>query len=129
MPRTTLERPRGSRETLGSPAAALASVMTHAGINPRHEAEDLQEALQRAIALHRYSCTWTQVAAGWVVALSFPEPHRFFGTTLEEALAWCLAWVQARETRRSSFHQAASGISPAPVMAASMASIRDAAPS
>jgi hypothetical protein len=99
MPRTTLERPRGSRETLGSPAAALASVMTHAGINPMHEAEDLQEALQRAIALHRYSCTWTQVPAGWVVALSFPERRRFFGTTLEEALAWCLAWVQARETR------------------------------
>jgi hypothetical protein len=73
--------------------------MTHAGINPRHEAEDLQEALQRAIALHRYSCTWTQVAAGWVVALSFPEPHRSFDTTLEEALAWCLAWVQTRDPR------------------------------
>jgi hypothetical protein len=33
------------------------------------------------------------------VALSFPEPHRFFGTTLEEALAWCLAWVQTRDPR------------------------------
>jgi len=98
MPRTTLERPRGSRETLGSPAAALASVMTHAGIDPRHEAADLQEALHRAIAMYRYSCTWTQVPAGWVVAISFPEPRRFFGTTLEEALAWCLAWVRARET-------------------------------
>jgi hypothetical protein len=129
MPRTTLERPRGSRETLGSPAAALASVMTRAGINPMHEAADLQEALQRAIALHRYSCTWTQVPAGWVVALSFPERRRFFGTTLEEALAWCLAWVQARETRRSSFLQAASSSSSEPVMSASMASIRDAAPS
>jgi hypothetical protein len=78
MPRTTLESPRRSRATVGSPAAALASVMTHAGINPRHEAADLQEALQRAIALHRYSC---------------------FGTTLEEALAWCLAWVQTRDPR------------------------------
>ena len=99
MPRTLLETPRGFRESRGSPAVALSSVMTHAGIDPRHEAAELQEALQRAIAMHRYSCTWTQVAAGWVVSISFPEPHRFFGTTLEEALAWCLAWVRARETR------------------------------
>ena len=99
MPLALLETPRGSRELLGSPAAALASVMTHAGIDPRHEAADLQEALHRAIAMHRYSCTWTQVPAGWVVVISFPEPRRFFGTTLEEALAWCLAWVSARETR------------------------------
>jgi hypothetical protein len=100
MPRTLLETARGSRETRGSPAAALSSVMTQAGIDPRHEAADLQEALQRAIALHRYSCTWTKVPAGWVVSIPFPEPRRFFGTTLEEALAWCLAWVRARETRR-----------------------------
>ena len=98
MPRTLLETPRGSREPLGSPAAALRSVMTHAGINPRHEAVDLQEALYRAIVMYRYSCTWTKVHAGWVVSISFPEPRRFFGTTLEEALAWCLAWVRARET-------------------------------
>jgi hypothetical protein len=57
--------------------------------------------LHRAIALHRYSCTWTKVHAGWVVSLPFPESRRFFGTTLEEALAWCLAWVRAQETRRS----------------------------
>ena len=97
MPLALLETPRDSRAPLGSPAAALRSVMTHAGIDPRHEVADLQEALQRAIALQRYSCTWTQLPAGWVVALAFPEPRRFFGTTLEEALAWCLAWVQARE--------------------------------
>jgi hypothetical protein len=99
MPPTLLETSRASRETLGSPAAALASVMTHAGIDPRHETADLQEALHRAIAMHRYSCSWTKVPAGWVVSLPFPEPRRFFGTTLEEALAWCLAWVRARETR------------------------------
>ena len=98
MPRTLLETPRGSREPIGSPAAALRSVMTHAGIDSRLEEADLQEALQRAIAMHRYSCTWTKVHAGWVVSLPFPEPRRFFGTTLEEALAWCLAWVRARET-------------------------------
>ncbi len=98
MPLTLLETPRGSRESLGSPAAALASVVTGAGIDPRHEAADLQEALYRAIVMHRYSCTWTKVPSGWVVSISFPEPRRFFGTTLEEALAWCLAWVRARET-------------------------------
>jgi hypothetical protein len=98
VPRAPLEIPRGSLEPRGLTAAALASVMTHAGMDPRHEAADLQEALHRAIAMHRYSCTWTQVPAGWVVAISFPEPRRFFGTTLEEALAWCLAWVRARET-------------------------------
>ena len=98
MPRAPLEIPRGSREPRGLTAAALASVMTGAGIDPRHEAADLQEALHRAIAMHRYSCTWTQVPAGWVVSIPFPEPRRFFGTTLEEALAWCLAWVRAQET-------------------------------
>jgi hypothetical protein len=97
MPLALQETPRGSRESVGSPAVALSSVMTHAGIDPRLETADLQEALQRAIALHRYSCTWTQVPAGWVVAISFPEPRRFFGRTLEEALAWCLAWIRARE--------------------------------
>ena len=101
MPRTLLETPRGSRETLGSPAIALSSVMTQAGIDPRYDAADVQEALQRAIAMHRYSCTWTKVHAGWIVSIPFPEPRRFFGTTLEEALAWCLAWVRARETRRA----------------------------
>jgi hypothetical protein len=74
--------------------------MTHAGIDPRHEPADLQEALHRAIVMYRYSCTWTQVPAGWVVAISFPESRRFFGTTLEEAFARCLAWVRAQETRR-----------------------------
>jgi hypothetical protein len=101
MPRTVLQARQGSREILGSPAAALASVMTSAGIDPRYEAAELQEVLHRAIAVHRYSCTWTKVPAGWVVSLPSPEPRRFFGTTLEEALAWCLAWVRARETRRS----------------------------
>jgi hypothetical protein len=96
-----LETPRESRDTHGSPAAALRSVMSGAGIDPRYEAMDLPEALYRAIVMYRYSCTWTQVPAGWVVSISFPEPRRFFGTTLEEALAWCLAWVRARETRRS----------------------------
>lgn len=100
MPRPLLETLRESREIREPIATTLPAVMTFAGINPTLPAEDRQEALQRAIAMHRYSCTWTKVPAGWVVSLPFPEPRRFFGTTLEEALAWCLAWVRARETSR-----------------------------
>ena len=88
---------RAPRKTPGVLAAALAPVMTRAEIDAELDGAALQEALQRAIAMHRYSCTWTKVPAGWVVALSFPEPRRFFGTTLEEALAWCLDWVRTRE--------------------------------
>ena len=97
MPRPLLETIRESRAIRDPIAATLPAVMTLAGINPTLPAPDRQEALQRAIAMHRYSCTWTKVPAGWVVSLPFPEPRRFFGTTLEEALAWCLAWVRARE--------------------------------
>jgi hypothetical protein len=46
-------------------------------------------------------CWWDVDHAGWVVTLSSPEEQTFYGKTLEEALAWCLAWVRARETRRS----------------------------
>jgi hypothetical protein len=73
--------------------------MTHTGMDPLHEAADPQQALHRAIAIHRYSCTWTKVHAGWVVSIPFPEPRRFYGTTLEDALAWCLHWISAREAR------------------------------
>ena len=83
-----------------TPGASIPWLMAP-GVSTGEEAADLPEALHRAIAMHRYSCTWTKVPAGWVVSISFPEPRRFFGTTLEEALAWCLAWVRARETRRS----------------------------
>jgi hypothetical protein len=40
-----------------------------------------------------------------VVTLQFSEPHRFFGKTLEDALAWCLASVMARETRYPLGHE------------------------
>ena len=93
------ETKRESHETPGVLVEDLAAVLTRAGINPVLEGTDLQEALHRAISLHRSSCTWTKVHAGWVVTLQFPEPRRFFGWTLEEALAWCLASVMARETR------------------------------
>jgi phage baseplate assembly protein W len=77
MPRSLLETPRGSRETQRSPAIALSSVMTEAGIDPRHNAADVQEALQRAIAMYRYSCTWTKVHAGHT-RLGSPNPGPLF---------------------------------------------------
>jgi hypothetical protein len=88
----------------GTWSAALRAVLTRAGIDPALEGEDLQEAVHRAIALRRYSCTWTKLHTGWVVTLQFPEPHRFFGETLEDALAWCLAWVMDQKARNASEH-------------------------
>ncbi len=91
------------QETSGKNANMdLARVLAWAGIDPELEGEDLQEALHRAIALRRYSCTWTKLHTGWVVTLQFPEQRRFFGETLEDALAWCLAWVMDREATCSS---------------------------
>jgi hypothetical protein len=73
----------GFRVPAGAPAGDLRAVLIRAGIDP----------------LHRRSCTWTEVHAGWVVTLRFPERRRFFGTTLEEALTWCLAWVMGEKVR------------------------------
>jgi hypothetical protein len=89
----------GFRVPAGAPAGDLRAVLIRAGIDPLLEGEALQEAVHRAIALHRRSCTWTEVHAGWVVTLRFPERRRFFGTTLEEALTWCLAWVMGEKVR------------------------------
>ena len=99
---STLQKTRGLGELPGTLDPALAAVMTRAGISAELEGPDLQEALHQAIALRRCSCTWTKVQAGWVVTLQFPEPRRFFGLTLEEALAWCLAWVMDQEAKNSS---------------------------
>jgi hypothetical protein len=87
----------GFRVTAGAPAGDLRAVLIRAGIDLRLEGEPLLEAVHRAIALHRYSCTWTEVQAGWVVTLQYPELRRFFGMTLEEALVWCLSWVIAAD--------------------------------
>jgi hypothetical protein len=57
----------------------------------------LQDAPRRAIATRRGYCSWDVDHAGWVVTLSSPERHEFYGRTLEEALAWCLVWLMAPE--------------------------------
>ena len=77
------------------PGAALAEV----GIDPTLKGPALCEALQRAIALDRGSCTWQPIYLGWVVTLHYPERRSFFGQSLEEALAWCLLWVVAQRRR------------------------------
>ena len=100
-----LETKREFHETPGVLVGDLEAVLTRAGIDPVLEGTDLQEALHRAISLHRSSCAWTKVHVGWVVTLQFPEPRRFFGRTLEEALAWGLASVMNRETRYSPGHE------------------------
>ncbi len=45
------------------------------------------------IATRRGSCSWDVDDTGWVVMVHSPEEHDFSGKTLEEALAWCLAWL------------------------------------
>lgn len=75
----------------------LEAMLAEAGIDPALDGPALQEALQRAIALHHGGCTWKPIHTGWVVTLHSPESRTFFGTSLEDALAWCLLWVRARE--------------------------------
>jgi hypothetical protein len=54
---SSLEPASGLRVALGAPADELKTVLTRAGIDPSLEGADLQVAVHRAIALHRYSCT------------------------------------------------------------------------
>ena len=64
----------------------LAGTVAHAGVDPTLEGRALQDALRRAIAHRRGSCSWDIDHASWVVTLHSPEEHDFYGTTLEEAL-------------------------------------------
>jgi hypothetical protein len=76
----------------------LAGTVAYAGVNPTLEGRALQDALRAAIATRRGYCWWDVDHAGWVVTLDSPERHEFSGTTLEEALAWCLVWLMAKGT-------------------------------
>ena len=71
--------------------------MAQAGVDPTLEGRVLQDALRCAIATRRSYCSWSVDHAGWVVTLHSPEEQTFSGTTLEEALAWCLVWLMAPE--------------------------------
>jgi hypothetical protein len=64
------------------------------------DGRDLEDALRRAIATRRGYCCWDVDHASWVVTLHSPKEQDFSGTTLKEALAWCLwclVWLMAPE--------------------------------
>jgi hypothetical protein len=74
--------------------------LVQAGVDPTLEGHAVQDALRRAIASRRGSCSWTADHAGckWVVTLHSPEEQVFSGKRLEEALAWWLVWLMAKGT-------------------------------
>jgi hypothetical protein len=78
------------------PAGAPGAV-AQAGVNLTLDGCTLQDALRRAIATRRGSCSWPVDHAGWVVTLLSPDEQEFDGKTFEEALAWCLVWLMAPE--------------------------------
>jgi hypothetical protein len=73
-------------------APDIAGAIGQASIDPALEGRALQNALLRAIATCRGSCSWTvdHASCKWVVTLHGPEEQELYGKTLEEALAWCL---------------------------------------
>jgi hypothetical protein len=78
-------------------APDFAGAIDQAGVDPTLEGRALQDALRRAIATRRGSCSWTVDHAGWVVAPHSLEEQTFSGKTFEEALTWCLVWLMAPE--------------------------------
>ena len=78
-------------------APDLAGAVEQAGVDPTLEGRALQDALRRAIAYRRGSCSWDVDHAGWVVTLHSPDEQDFSGKTLEEGLAWCLVWLMFPE--------------------------------
>ena len=75
-----------------------AGAVAQTGVDPTLDGRAPQDALRRAKATRRGYCSWTVDHAGWVVTLHSPEEPDFSGKTLEEALAWCLAWLMAKGT-------------------------------
>ena len=92
----------------------LEVVLTAAGIDPALDGPDLQEVLQQSLAHRGSCCTWTPIHTGWVVTLHYPEVRTFFGTSLEDALSWCLLWVMAREDGTEVSRPRACALSPCP---------------
>jgi hypothetical protein len=55
--------------------------------------------LRAAIAERRGHCDWAVDHTGWVVTLHLPEEQVFSGSTLEDGLLSCLAWLDASPGR------------------------------
>jgi hypothetical protein len=97
--RSTAERPVLPRD---DPACAPSAV-AQAGVDPTLEDRALQDALRHAIASRRGYGSWDLDHASWNVTLHSPEESEFYGTTLEEALAWCLVWLTDQELAMRPF--------------------------
>ena len=78
-------------------APDLVGAVAQAGVDPTLKGHALQDALRSAIAIRRGYCSWDVDHASWVVTLHSPEEQDFSGKTLEEGLAWWLAWLMAPE--------------------------------
>ena len=57
------------------------------------------DMLRAAIAERGGYCDWTVDYTGWVVTLHLPEEQIFSGSTLEDGLLSCLAWLDASPRR------------------------------
>ena len=59
------------------------------------------DMLRAAIAERGGYCDWAVDHTGWVVTLHLPEEQVFSGSTLEDGLLSCLAWLVASPRRRA----------------------------
>jgi hypothetical protein len=60
-------------------------------------ARAVRDALRKAIATRRGSCSWDVDHVGWVVTLHSPEVQHCYGRALDDPLNWCLVWLMAPE--------------------------------
>jgi hypothetical protein len=84
-------------------APDLADSSAQAGVDPMLAGRELQDALLAAVGDRRGYLSQDVDHAGWLVFLPHPEEQTLYGRTLEEALAWCLVWLMAREIEIGQF--------------------------
>ena len=70
---------------------------SEAGNHPLVGSSARRDALRAAIAQHGGVIDWTVDHTGWVVTLYLPVEGTFAGSTLEDGLRACLAWLVAAE--------------------------------
>jgi hypothetical protein len=68
-----------------------------AGIDPVVGSRARRDALRAAIARHGGVIDWTVDHTGWVATLYLPVEGTFLGSTLEDGLRSCFAWLVASE--------------------------------
>ena len=77
-----------------------AATLTEVGSDRRRVPGGPCDMLRADIAQHGGFCDWTIDHTGWVVTLHLPEEQVFSGSTLEDGLLSCLAWLGAAPRRR-----------------------------